>query len=236
MLRLTGLGVRNLRSLRDTGLIDLKPITILVGKNSAGKSTFARVLPLLKQSAERRKQGPVLWFGRLVDFGSFQEAVSSSAETNAIEILFRYSTPPATFVGRRGARVDESSSNKRSALDARLTIGSDGEDGRTVFRELALDVFGVNVVLTSASSREMQLRVGGSPVLPPIDSRIFISQGAILPTLRILFREQSAASTVSDATYFRAQRMERLGTREVRAAISTFVHGNTLPERKDEDE
>lgn len=234
MLRLTGLGVRNLRSLRDTGTIDLKPITILVGRNSAGKSTFARVLPLLKQSAERRKQGPLLWFGRLVDFGSFQEALSSSAESNTIDILFRYSTPPATFVGRRAPRMDEPTNIKGSGLDARLTIGSDGEDGRTVFRELALNVFGVEVVLTSVSSREVQLRVGGSPVLPPIDSRIFISQGAILPTLRILFREQSAASTVSDATYFRPQRVERLGTREIRAAISTFVHGNTLPERKDE--
>ncbi|MDA8457475.1 DUF3696 domain-containing protein [Acidovorax sp. GBBC 3334] len=123
---------------------------------------------------------------------------------------------------------------KPSELDARLTIGSEGEDGRTVFRELALNVFGVEVILTSASSREVQLKVGGRPVLPPIESRIFISQGAILPTLRVLFRDQAVVSTVSDATYFRAQRLERIGTREVRAAISAFVHGNTLPERKDE--
>ena len=80
MFHLTAFGVRNLRSLRDTGLIPVKPITILVGKNSAGKSSFARILPLLKQSAERRRQAPVLWFGRLVDFGSFSDAVSSFSE------------------------------------------------------------------------------------------------------------------------------------------------------------
>lgn len=234
MLRLTGLGVRNLRSLRDTGVIDLKPITILVGKNSAGKSTFARVLPLLKQSAERRKQGPILWFGRLVDFGSFQEAISSFAESGEIDIDFRFSTPPATFVGRRSNRFEEPSLLDQGILDAKLTIASEGDDGRTVFRELALNIFGVEVLITSASAREVQLKICGHPVLPPDEGRIFVSQGAVLPALRVVFRDQVISSTVSDATYFRAQRAERLGTAEVRAAISAFVHGNTLPERKDE--
>jgi AAA ATPase domain len=234
MLRLTGLGVRNLRSLRDTGVIDLKPITVLVGKNSAGKSTFARVLPLLKQSAERRKQGPVLWFGRLVDFGSFQEAISSFAESAAIDIAFRFGTPSATYVGRRTTRPEQSEMLEGAVIDARLSIASEGEDGRTVFRELALSIFGVEVLITSASAREVLLKINGQQVLPPSEGRILVSQGAILPALRVMYRDQVTTPTVSDATYFRAQRAERLGTTEVRAAISTFVHGNTLPERKDE--
>jgi hypothetical protein len=119
-------------------------------------------------------------------------------------------------------------------LDARLTLASEGDDGRTVFRELALNVFGVDVLISSANSREVQLSVGGKPVLPPHEGRIFASQGAVLPALRVVFRDQVVSSTVSDATYFRAQRAERLGTHEVRSAISNFVHGNTLPERKDE--
>lgn len=234
MLRVTGFGVRNLRSLRDTGVVDLRPITILVGKNSAGKSSFARVLPLLKQSAERRKQGPVLWFGRLVDFGSFQEAISSFAESGEIDILLRYSAPPATFVGRRPNRPDDPRISTTASLDARLTLASEGDDGRTVFRKLALNVFGVDVLITSANSREVQLKIDGRLVLPPNEGRILVSQGAILPVLRILYRDQVISSTVSDATYFRTQRAERLGTDAVRSAISNFVHGNTLPERKDE--
>jgi predicted ATPase len=41
--------IQNLRCLSDTGFIQIKPITVLLGQNSSGKSTFLRVLPLLKQ-------------------------------------------------------------------------------------------------------------------------------------------------------------------------------------------
>ena len=66
------LRIRNLRSLEDTGPIELRPLTLLVGKNSSGKSTLLRVLPLLRQSIEVDTAGPLLWFGRYVDFGSFR--------------------------------------------------------------------------------------------------------------------------------------------------------------------
>lgn len=70
MTQISGVRIKNLRCFGDTGFIDLRPITILVGKNSAGKSTFARLFPLLRQSAEEDKRSPILWYGRLVDFGT----------------------------------------------------------------------------------------------------------------------------------------------------------------------
>ena len=42
--------VERLRCLADTGDIKIKPLTILLGQNSSGKSSFLRVFPLLKQS------------------------------------------------------------------------------------------------------------------------------------------------------------------------------------------
>ena len=45
-------GIKNLRILEDTGFIDIKPITLLLGANSSGKSTFLRFFPLIKQSVE----------------------------------------------------------------------------------------------------------------------------------------------------------------------------------------
>ena len=68
MARLSAIGVRRLRTLYDLGTpVPLTPLTVLIGRNSAGKSTFARLLPLLRQSAERKKRGPILWFDDLVD-------------------------------------------------------------------------------------------------------------------------------------------------------------------------
>lgn len=68
--------VQNLRALQQTPEIQLRPITILVGRNSAGKSTFLRTFPLLRQSIEVRSSAPVLWYGSYVDFGDFKTAVT----------------------------------------------------------------------------------------------------------------------------------------------------------------
>jgi predicted ATPase len=81
--------VERLRCLADTGYIQLKPITVLLGQNSSGKSSFLRILPLLKQSLESRTTGPILWSGRLVDFGNFEDAHQSGAEDN-IEFSFNF--------------------------------------------------------------------------------------------------------------------------------------------------
>lgn len=67
--------VSNLRCLSDTGEIEMKPLMILVGANSSGKSSFLRIFPLFKQSIETKKRGPLLWFGPEVDFGSFESSV-----------------------------------------------------------------------------------------------------------------------------------------------------------------
>lgn len=85
---LDGLRLRGLRSLGDTGRIDFKPITLLLGQNSSGKSTFLRSLPLLRQSIMTRTNSPVLWYGDLVDFGSFQEVLSSFSSTKSISFDF----------------------------------------------------------------------------------------------------------------------------------------------------
>jgi len=71
--------IKNLRTLSDTGYVELKKINVLLGRNSSGKSTFARVFPLLKQGGKLKSKSGILWYGSDVDFGSFQDAKSRSA-------------------------------------------------------------------------------------------------------------------------------------------------------------
>lgn len=66
------LRVKGFRTIRDSGTIELKPITAIIGKNSCGKSSFIRFFPLLKQSTEKEISETLLWFGEYVDFGEFQ--------------------------------------------------------------------------------------------------------------------------------------------------------------------
>ncbi|WP_105945558.1 DUF3696 domain-containing protein [Pseudomonas sp. LLC-1] len=74
--------INNLRTLSDTGYIELKKINVLLGRNSSGKSTFARTFPLLKQGAKLKSKSGVIWFGSDVDFGSFHDARSRTANKN----------------------------------------------------------------------------------------------------------------------------------------------------------
>lgn len=82
------ISVKNYRSILDSGNIDICPLTVVVGKNSAGKSSFIRLFPLLKQTLERKISDPLLWYGDYVDFGDFQHTVSKQNPNNPIEIDF----------------------------------------------------------------------------------------------------------------------------------------------------
>ncbi|TQQ21711.1 AAA family ATPase, partial [Vibrio cholerae] len=53
---LRSIRVRNFRSFSNSdknSFIEIKPLTVLLGKNSSGKSSFLRTFPLLRQSVER---------------------------------------------------------------------------------------------------------------------------------------------------------------------------------------
>lgn len=82
--------IQNLRSLQNTGKIILRPITILVGENSSGKSTFLRTFPLFRQGFEQNSTGPILWYGKYVDFGSFDDSVNVFSEEKSISFNFEF--------------------------------------------------------------------------------------------------------------------------------------------------
>jgi predicted ATPase len=81
-------GLSNLRRLKLIEPIELKPLTILVGRNSSGKSSFLRAFPLLRQSLVTRTSSPILWYGDLVDFGSFDTSISEGATNEPITFSF----------------------------------------------------------------------------------------------------------------------------------------------------
>lgn len=65
----------NYRGLEDTGEVELRPITFLVGANSSGKSSFLKFFPLLQQSIGIKVKGLFLWDGENVDFKDFKNTV-----------------------------------------------------------------------------------------------------------------------------------------------------------------
>jgi AAA15 family ATPase/GTPase len=89
---LEAIRLHNFMAFADTGWIELKPISLLFGKNSSGKSAIIRSLLLLRQSVEASdKTGkPLVFFSRDgIDSGSFVETVHKHDPNRAMVFRFR---------------------------------------------------------------------------------------------------------------------------------------------------
>lgn len=133
--------IENVRSLKNTGSISLSPLTLLVGTNSSGKSTFLRIFPLIKQSICKRTDGPLLWAGDVddyVDFGSFSETVTNDGLSDRIRFSFSFSIRPNDYVRTSGSRRRK---NVKALIteDIHYSIEIAQKDGREYVSKL--DVF-----------------------------------------------------------------------------------------------
>jgi len=82
----------NFMAFEDTGWIDLKPITLLFGRNSSGKSAIIRALRLLKQSLQADlKTGPLVFQSRAgLDQGAFENTVHLMNKDEKRYIVFSF--------------------------------------------------------------------------------------------------------------------------------------------------
>ena len=75
-MRLSEIEIENFKGIGPPQAIDLKPITLLFGPNSAGKSTIFQALHYLREILERRNIDPdVTIAGGLIDLGGFATLV-----------------------------------------------------------------------------------------------------------------------------------------------------------------
>ena len=85
-LYMDNIRIQNYRCFDDTGTIKIKPITLLVGANSSGKSSFLKFFGLIKQSVSEFVRGFFLWLGPLIDFKDFDNVVKDKKKS--IEVDF----------------------------------------------------------------------------------------------------------------------------------------------------
>ena len=80
-------GVQNLRIV-DLPMVELRPITILVGQNHSGKSSLLRAFPLIQQSIVNQNNGLIAWSGDEVNYGNFDTAIKMGSEDEGIKFQF----------------------------------------------------------------------------------------------------------------------------------------------------
>lgn len=76
--------LKNIKGFVDTGEIEIRPITLVIGQNSSGKSSVMRFPLVLKQTILDDSMAPLLFYGKSIDYGSYEDVVFSHKPNNKI--------------------------------------------------------------------------------------------------------------------------------------------------------
>ena len=86
------ISINNFKSIEDLVNYELKPLTIISGVNSSGKSSFIQLLLLLKQTIERNSSDEQLYLnGELYKVRSFSDILSGKKIENRLRVEFEFS-------------------------------------------------------------------------------------------------------------------------------------------------
>ena len=230
--------LESFRSLIDTRFVKLRPLTILVGKNSSGKSSFLRFLPLLRQSMEARTTGPIQWYGNYVDFGGFEETLSSFSDEKEIRFGFQLTLDPNRILRgglsyplyRYRRRKRQSESPTPISCELTLTIVPDPKDNSvTRFRSITLEAAGHSIHLGLEGTAGLgDVRINGRQPLANVRDKWFLRRGQLLP---LMHRHSRSAKTDELEFHYRARSLRFLAYPELKEVLRTLFHGNTS-ERK----
>ena len=81
--------LKNFKALRDTGELEIKPITFLVGPNSSGKTSLIQAILALRQTVRSRDpHTPLILDDDYINLGSYRDAVFGHDEKNEIFVGF----------------------------------------------------------------------------------------------------------------------------------------------------
>lgn len=225
MFSVTSFRTKNLRSFIDSGYVDLKPITILVGRNSAGKSTIARIFPLLRQSIEVNKRGPLLWWGRLVDFGSFDEAINKFCSEKFIDFDFKISFGSDDF--RKNSRRGFGRLSMFRTLyggETEISIRLKNSEKNTYTSNIKFKIFDFESEIKLQENGQIDSIKCGSYIWTPSNSTMcFATQDRLIPNHLFFKKTETSNGDVWENFDPIQSELER--------QIRNFVHGNTAESR-----
>ncbi|WP_449424015.1 AAA family ATPase [Rhodanobacter lindaniclasticus] len=131
----------NFKAWKDTGDVVLKPVTMVLGTNSSGKSTLIQSLLLLKQTVQSPDRTVHLNLGGdevndLFNFGSFEDVLNQGAETPrqfSIAFDFHRKDPGRIKAGEFACTYGQTSSG--AVVVQNLSLQTQGRQFRVVRRE-----------------------------------------------------------------------------------------------------
>lgn len=138
---LTELHLKNFKTWLDTGPIALRPVTMLLGTNSSGKSSLIQSMLLLKQTVQSPDRSIHLNLGGdeasdLFNFGDFDSVLCTAARgVRRFKIAFGFRRPATERVHEGYFACSYGQTSKGAAVVQELEIGTGERRLRVVRRE-----------------------------------------------------------------------------------------------------
>ena len=225
-MKLDSLSIQNLRSLTDPQTFELCPLTLVVGANSTGKSTFIRSFPLLRQSVETVTKGPILWFGRFVDFGVFKDVVSRHTSTPEIEFSFSvtlsknwgdqlrvYYNPSLVILDECKARVT-------------LVVAEAPESSNTYTKQIKILLGGREIQINALADGTVESFLLDGQQLKSATAELTVRAGTSLFSVGISRKGTSASPVSIEAAWLNSQQLGAFTDRLI-DHVSDLFHGST---------
>lgn len=89
--------IENIKAFRNEANIQIKPITVFVGKNSSGKSSLLRFPVVLSQSISSDAETPIVLFGKNIDYGNYEDVVFDHNKKGSMHFSVSYECDPSRF-------------------------------------------------------------------------------------------------------------------------------------------
>jgi predicted ATPase len=80
--------LKKFRAFREEIDVCIRPITILISRNSVGKSTLIKFLLMLQQTLESSKGNFFTTEGRHISLGTFKDLKNSISNNNSFQLTF----------------------------------------------------------------------------------------------------------------------------------------------------
>ncbi|EIO5099442.1 AAA family ATPase [Vibrio parahaemolyticus] len=224
--------IRNLRSFIDNnddsddciGFVDIKPITVFVGKNSCGKSTLLRTFPLLKQSIASNTTGPILWYGDYVDFGSFSQAISNRSSNEKIYFDFKTKigneSQPIFFDDFNDTYTFNNNIKERNEIDITIKLAVIENKSISSTDRITIEIEGQKIKLNFSKSSISGISLNGESIELSSSSFVTMNTRGLLP--RILDRD-------SDLGYFHHHEYSTINSQIKKSAklLKSCFHSRT---------
>ncbi len=155
--------IENIKSFTDSTEIEIKPITIFVGKNSCGKSSLVRFPVVLSQTFREDVSTPLLLFGSMIDYGNFEDVVY---KYSGDYIAFDFSYGVELFFQAMRMHPQRSTEGLWKSKNTILKLKLGKPSKKIIVEQVCLNCEGVDIcTITRVEGTQYEIKISNVPTI-----------------------------------------------------------------------